>query len=54
METQDAKLVGGPPTFEVTAWCPVKGCPWEHTWAEGTSLGDVMDVVGTHLHEVHS
>jgi hypothetical protein len=55
MEVQDATVRGwGPDYTEITAYCPVKACPWEHTWEEETVLGDVIDVVGTHLREVHS
>jgi hypothetical protein len=54
VEAQDAILYGWGPDFtELIAQCPVKECPWEHVWEHQTTLGDVIDVIGTHLHEVH-
>jgi hypothetical protein len=55
MEAQDATIRGWSTSIEVVAaYCPVKECPWEHTWEHETTLGDVIDVVSTHLREVHS
>ena len=43
----------GPDYTDITATCPVPGCPWEHDWNDSVTLAEVNGVVKAHFGEKH-
>ena len=57
MEAHEAILRGGGDFADFSAHCPVKSCPWDHWWETDqadVTIGEVLDVVGTHMAEAHA
>lgn len=43
----------GPDYSDTIVTCPYLGCSWEHTWADRTTLGAIMDEVKDHRKGAH-